>query len=178
MLSAGDEWSRLCLPRPPSASDLSSMQSHALLRFVINSMISTHALSLIACSKSCTFRTVLYGTGIQSSFSLFPLSPHFQKFPPPPAVSNRQRSRLVASGGLALLLISRICSFNVRSLGNSNPHVRASAAASCAIARRIKGAAAAVFVLGGGSDELSRRGSGLSVTWPVLWPPSMMRLTG
>jgi hypothetical protein len=179
MLSAGDEWSRLRLPQPPSASDLSSMQSDALLRFVINSMISTHAFSLIACSKSCTFRNVLYGTGIQFTFSLFSLSPHrFQNIPPPLAVSNRQRSRLLASGGLALLLISRIGSFNFRSLGNSNPHVRASAAARCVIARRIKGASAAVFVLGGGSSGQSRGGSGLSVTWPVLWPPSMMRLTG
>jgi hypothetical protein len=155
------------------------MQSDALLRYVINSMISTHAFSLIACSKTCTFRNVLYGTEIQCPFSLFSLSPRLcQKIPPPLAVSNRQRLRLLASGGLALLLISRIGSFDVRSLGKSNLHARASAAARCAIARRIKGATAAVFALGGGSSGQSRGGSGFSVTWPVLWPPSMMRLTG
>jgi len=169
------EWARLGLPRPPrnffEALD-KTQTSIALLRFVMDGIVTAHAHLAIACSKSLTFCPVLP-------------PPPFPPRPPrlPHLLSPPQRMRVLATGGIALLLLSSLDT----PAGQPPPPLRNSRAIACGIARRVKGAAAASFELGGsgGCDDGSGGGVGGSgggsemvngTTWPVMWPPRLLLL--
>jgi hypothetical protein len=107
------EWLQLGLPPLPHSFDDSS-DSAALLHLVISSIIVHHACSTISASRSFTFPPSLpsSATGIHYSFSFSSLQSRTPtRLPHIIAVS--QRRRLLAAGGIALLLTRRMATLNV-----------------------------------------------------------------
>jgi hypothetical protein len=148
------QWQQLKLSPPPhsirhihtrgSVKDVHEWNSLELLQYVMHDLVAQHCLSVLACSRSLTFRAQLNC----SPCVALPL-----------LVSNPQRLRLLASGGLLLLLL------RLTDAAAARVAFRYCAGFGEAITRRVKGAAAASFALHGCCS---------GANWPVIWPPRML----